>query len=120
MLFAQDNMRVALLDGIPLNSNCRTPLAFCNASECARFGRETGRLSTFHDNNVRIHLQLRRSRPTASQQQVDPESRLRADHTALNLIGELTSILGMLCTNRFTGQYPNGHPIKFRDDPSYS
>ena len=48
-----------------------------------------------------------RARP--HQQQVDPESRLRADHTALNLIGELTSILGMLCTNRFTGQYPNGH-----------
>ena len=53
-------------------------------------------------------------------QKVNPASRLRADHTARNLIGELTSILGMLCTNRFTGQYPNGHPIKCRDDPSYT
>ena len=45
-------------------------------------------------------------------QKVNPASRLRSDHTARNLIGELTSILGMLCTNRFTGQYPNGHLLR--------
>jgi len=39
---------------------------FSNTSECARYCRETGRLSTFHDNNVRIQLQPRRSRTTAS------------------------------------------------------
>jgi hypothetical protein len=44
--------------GSPLTACAGHHLSLAHSSECARYCRETGRLSTFHDNNVRIHQQI--------------------------------------------------------------